>query len=160
MTALLFLCMFSVNAFAQGELKIAYVNMEKAIKSSALSKQLAGEFEKTFTKRAKEVQSLEKALIDMRQQAIKDRLSMSAQKIEELQGTLIKKDRELRFKKTILEEDAKLGQDRINRQVQSAVAKVLRELTKQEKYDLVLISGVLYSSERVDITDKVIAKLQ
>lgn len=150
----------SFNAFAQDGLKIAYVNMDKAMNSSTLAKSLMSEFEAGFAKKAKEIKSLEAELRNARQQAVKESLTMSQGKKEELQSSLLKKDRELRFKKSVFDEDAKLANGKINRKVEQAVLKVVSEITKQEKYDLVLISDVLFSSKRVDITDKVIAKLQ
>jgi len=128
--------------------------------SSSLAKKLTGAFESKFSQRAKEIKSLESSLRNTRQQAVKDSLTMSVAKREETQATILRKDRELRFKKSVLDDDAKLGNAKIVRQVEAAVLKVISDLTKQENYDLVLTSGVLYSSNKVDITDKVIAKLQ
>ena len=43
--------------------------------------------------------------------------------------------------------------------LQQLVRKVIVEIAKQEKYDLIIHEGALYAGERVDITEKVLKRL-
>lgn len=156
------LCLFcfSTTSYAQAPYKIAFVDIEKAIAGSSLLKTLTEKYEAEFVKRQNDLKALETNLLATRQQASKDRLTMSIAERETMQADLLRKERELRFQSTNLEEDFKIINSRVNRQVEQAVFAAVREIAQAEAFDLVLTTGVLISSARVDITDKVIAKLQ
>ena len=160
--ALLCFAIVAANmAFAQGNLKIAFVNTQKVLAKASMAQQLGAQLEAEIKKRTQEIKALETELNNARQQAVKERLSMSVKKQEEVETSLLKKDRELRFKKAALEEDVKLTNAKVTRKLEDSLLRAARDIAEKEGYDVILTeNNLLYISKRIDITDKVIEQLK
>ncbi|MBW2209196.1 MAG: OmpH family outer membrane protein [Deltaproteobacteria bacterium] len=52
-----------------------------------------------------------------------------------------------------------IRRNEILRKVNTEIGKAIEEYAKQNKYDLIMAQGVMYSSDKVDITAKILKKL-
>jgi outer membrane protein len=84
---------------------------------------------------------------------------MSASERQRQEGEIRALKREIRRLQDEFREDLNLRRSQELSQLQRKVTEVIQSLAKAENYDLILTDGVIYAGERVDITDKIIARL-
>jgi outer membrane protein len=151
------LCMAS-GVLAAQELKIGYVNSDRVMKESAPARAAAAKLEAEFSKRDKELGEMAARLKASAEKLEKDGPAMAESEREKRQRELVEQDRDLTRKRRELQAD--LNQRR-NDELQALVDRanrVIRQISEQEKYDLILQDAVI-AGPRVDITDKVIKAL-
>ncbi|HEX7026860.1 MAG TPA: OmpH family outer membrane protein [Gammaproteobacteria bacterium] len=147
--------------FAQtGDLKIGFVNLQELMVKAPQAAAAIKKAEKEFTARHEELRAIGTEIQALRERLVKERITMSDDARKKLEDELLRKERDFRWKQTILDEDAKLRENQISTEIRGLVFKAILEIAKQDKYDLVLTDGVLYKSPRVDLTAKVLAELE
>ena len=57
-------------------------------------------------------------------------------------------------------EDLSIRRNEELRKLEKEITKTITDIAKKEKYDLILFQGVIYASEKVDITNKVLETLK
>ena len=57
-------------------------------------------------------------------------------------------------------EDLSIRRNEELRKLEKEIAKTITDIAKKEKYDLIVFQGVIYASEKVDITNKVLESLK
>jgi outer membrane protein len=151
------LSLASAPASAQ-ELKIGYVNSDRLTRDSAPAKAAQAKLEAEFGKREKELADLTQRLKAAADKLDKDGPTLAESERTRRQRELVEQDRDLSRKRREFQED--LNQRR-NEELASIVERanrVIRQISEQEKYDLILQDAVV-AGPRVDITDKVIKAL-
>jgi outer membrane protein len=149
----------TVGAQAQ-ELKIGFVNSDRVLREATLAKAAQSRLEAEFSKRQKEGEDAASKLKAAADKLDKDAPTLSESERNRRQRELVDQDRELQRKRREFQED--LNQRR-NEELASVVEranKVVKQIYDSEKYDLILQGDVvIFASQRVDITDKVIKAL-
>ena len=149
----------TVGAQAQ-EMKIGFVNSDRVLREATLAKAAQSRLEAEFSKRQKEGEDAASKLKAAADKLDKDAPTLSESERNRRQRELVDQDRELQRKRREFQED--LNQRR-NEELASVVEranKVVRQIYDSEKYDLILQGDVvIFASQRVDITDKVIKAL-
>jgi outer membrane protein len=140
------------------ELKIGYVNSERVLREAAPAKAAQARMEADFSKR-------EKALVDQgeRLKAAADKLDKDAPTLSEAeksrrQRDLVEQERDLQRKRREFQEDLTQRRNEELASVVERANRVIKQIFDSEKYDLIL-QDVVFASNRVDITDKVIKAL-
>ena len=155
-TALL-LAACSAPAMAQ-EIKIGYVNSERVLREAAPAKAAQTKLEAEFSKREKELNDQGVKLKTSADKLEKDTPTLSQGEQARRQRELVELDRDIQRKRREFQED--LNQRR-NEELASVVERanrVIKQIFDAEKYDVIL-QEVVFASNRVDITDKVIRVL-
>ena len=67
--------------------------------------------------------------------------------------------RDLKRSQDEFRDDLNIRKNEILKQVNIEIGNVIEKLAKDEKYDLIIAQGVMFASERVDITDQILKKL-
>lgn len=151
---------FSVPALA--EVKIGFVDVRAAVTESKTGKQFRAEMDTYVKNKQASLKKEEDKLTSLKQKLEKEGLTLSdaqkqqkqkdfQEKVQALQTMAGDADRELRQK------DAEF-----NKQTMEKVRKIANDLAKSEKLNLILIvgrEGVLYAEEGMDLTAKVMEKL-
>ncbi len=151
------LATFAVSATAQ-ELKIGYVNSEKVLREAVPAKAAQAKLEAEFGKRERDLNEAALRLKTAADKLDKDSPTLAETEKVRRQRELVEQDRDLQRKRREFQED--LNQRR-NEELASVVERanrVIRQIFEAEKYDLIL-QEVVFASNRVDITDKVIRVL-
>jgi len=154
----LFLFLFFTN-FALAEIKIGFVKVDQLLKeapqASDSNKKLENEFKGRTEKLKKEIS----ALNDQEKAFQKDALILSEKdkekkqkKFQQLRIDIQRAERELR-------EDIDLRRREEINKLQNQVTKVIEKIAVDEKFDLILYTGVAYAGDKVDITKKVLSHL-
>ncbi len=159
LSASLLLALASVGAQAQ-ELKIGYVNRDRMISEATLFKAADAKLKAEAARRDKELKEL-----DVKLKAAEERLEKESPTLSDLerarrQRELVQQDREYQQKRRAFQEDIAQRQQEEVAILYDRAAKVVKQIQESEKYDLILNQdGVVFASQRIDITEKVIKAL-
>lgn len=152
-----------IPAVASADIKVGFVNMavilEKAPQADAARKEL----EQEFSTREANLTAERAAIKEMKEKLATDGEIMSTSKRESLTYKLRRREREYVRAMDDLKDDFNLRYNELRDKLQNDISKVIVDIAKNEKYDLMVregVTGVLYASERIDITEKILSKLK
>jgi len=154
-------CAVSLSGIAQAaDFKVAFVNaavlLDKAPQAEAARKKLENE----FSGREKELVAQQKKVQEMEGKLSRDAATMGDTEQRKLERDLTSRKRELKNSQDEFRDDLNIRRNEELGKLQRSVYEVIVALAKQEKYDMIVGDGVIYASEQVDITDKVLQKLK
>lgn len=158
---LISICLFFVFGvgIAQAE-KIAFVNTEKVVKKSPQSASILKALESEFKKRNDSLLNQRKKLKKLEDKLTKDQAIMSSSEAKNVQQDIRRLRRELNNSSAEFREDLNLRRSEEINKLLRKISEVVIAIGKSEKIDIVLSSGVAYASDSVDISDKVLKKLE
>ena len=155
---LIFVLITPVAALA--EVKVGFVNiasiMEKAPQAEAAAKAL----EREFSARDSALTADRDAIIELENKLKRDGEVMSESRRADLERKILRRKREFNRAKDELKEDFNIRRNEELGQLQRQVYDVIVDLAKKEKFDLMVTERVLYASDRIDITDKILKRLK
>ena len=91
---------------------------------------------------------------------MKNSAIMSATERTRLEDEIRRLRRELRRSQEEFREDLNLRRSQELSKLQRKITEVIDSLARAESYDIILTDGVVFAGERIDITNKVIDRLQ
>jgi len=141
------------------EYKVGFVNTERLFREAAPAKRAQQKLEKEFAARDAEIQKLSKQVRDLQAQLEKDGATMSETDRRNKERDLANQTRDLQRGQREFREDLNLRRNEELASVQERANKVIQQMAEAEKFDLILQDPVVYASQRIDITDKVIKAL-
>ncbi|HMA31769.1 MAG TPA: OmpH family outer membrane protein [Casimicrobiaceae bacterium] len=151
--------LLSAGAAAAAEYKIGFVNTERLFREAAPAKRAQAKIEKEFAARDAEIQKLAKQVRDMQASLDRDGPTMSDNDRRNKERDLANQSRDLQRMQREFREDLNLRRNEELASIQERANKVIQQIAESEKYDLILQDPVVYASQRIDITDKVIKAL-
>lgn len=142
-----------------GDIKIGYVNAVRVIEEAPQGIAALKKIEAEFGPRDRELVALQNKI-----RALEDELEKSGSAMKEAdrrnrEREVLTLKRELKRSTQDFREDYNQRRNEELAALQQLVRKVIVEIAKQEKYDLIIHEGALYAGERVDITEKVLKRL-
>lgn len=158
--ALVVLVGFALPGMAAAEVKIGVVNiariMEQAPQAEAASKLL----EKRFSQRDASLSEERDAIRKLEEQLQRDGDVMAANKRAELEKEVRERGREYKRSFDNFKEDVNIARNEELAKLQKQVLQAIAEIAEKEQYDLIVTENVVYASKRVDLTEKVLARLK
>lgn len=147
---------------AAQEQKIAIIDTERVLATSTVGKQALEGLTALRLQKQQEGEALEKELTDLQARLQEGRLSLSEDKLAELQRQA--EDKALAMRRFQDDANRELSQkrDEMLAEVDQKVMPVITRFGQQNGYDLIFRkfeSGLIYADDAVDITDEVIAAL-
>jgi len=139
--------------------KVGFVNTERLFREAAPAKRAQLKLEKEFAARDAEIQKLGKQVRDLQAQVEKDGATMSETERRNRERDLANLTRDLQRAQREFREDLNLRRNEELASVQERANKVIQQMAEAEKFDLILQDPVVYASQRIDITEKVIKAL-
>ena len=166
-THLLLAALFSVVALASAgaataqaaDYKIGFVNTERLFRDAAPAKRAQQKLEKEFAARDAEIQKLSKQVRDLQALLEKDGVTMADAERRNRERDLANLSRDLTRSQREFREDLNLRRNEELASVQERANKVIQQIAEAEKFDLIIQDPVVYASQKIDITDKVIKAL-
>lgn len=154
--------MFSGAALAQkSDLKIGFVNVEQVMSKAPQVEVVRKELRKEFDPRDREIRSMQEEVNKLADDLNKNELVLDETSRNKEEMELRDKRRALSRATSEFREDLNLRKNEELSKLQKLVFKAIVEIAKKESYDLVLHEpAVIYASDRIDMTDKVLKKLQ
>ncbi len=140
-------------------MKIGFVNVEQILKDAPQTAESGKKLEKEFSGRQQELERMVKQIKDHETSLEKDSLTMSETDRRNKERDLSNVKIEFQRKQREMREDVNLRKNEELGALQERINKAVTAVAEAEGYDLVVYSGVAYSSKKVDITDKVLKNL-
>lgn len=153
------LMLLVVPALAAADIKIAFVDLQKAMEMSTEGKKAKGVFQKKVEKIQGELKAKQDELT-----ALKEELERQSSVLT--QTAREEKEKSYQYKLRDYQRMVKDSQEELQREDQELSQKILKDLQvvidgfgKKEGYDLILErtqSAILFGTNKVDVTDKII----
>ena len=159
--ALLLACVSSIAVSAQAqEVKIGYVNSERVLREAEPAKRAQARLEAEFGKRQKDLNDQNAALRAQAEKLDRDAPTLSEAEKTRRQRELVELDRDLQRKQREFQEDLTQRKNEELSSVAERANRTIKAIGEAEHYSIILADQlVIYSSPRVDITQKVIDTL-
>jgi outer membrane protein len=146
-------------AATAADYKIGFVNTERLFREATPAKRAQAKIEKEFATRDAEIQKLAKQVRDLQASLDKDGPTMAEGERRNKERDLANQSRDLQRMQREFREDLNLRRNEELAGIQERANKVIQQIAADEKFDLILQDPVVYASQRIDITDKVIKAL-
>ena len=161
--ALFCLALAAVPALAQstGDVKVAVIDVERILLESERGKAALDEIEQLRTEKQQQGEAMQQEVNDLRQRLAEGRLSLSEDKLAELQKELEDKSIALRRFQDDANRELSKKRDQILQTIENSVFPVINQIGEEGGYTLIFnkfSSGLVYADEAVDITAQVIER--
>lgn len=158
---------FIVNSLwasaAVANVKIGFVDIQKAIQETSAGKSAKGQLESEFNKRKKELETKESDLQKMNEDLEKRAMVLSddvrAQKQTELQQEIMK------YRELVSRSQMEIQQKErdLTMPILEGLRDIIEEIAKKDKYTMIMErseQNVLWASSEIDLTDRVIKEFE
>ncbi len=154
-------CLLGISGIssAQAE-KIGFVDATKVVEHSPQYAAARKALETEFTRRDKDLVGKQKQLKQLEEKLVRDSAVMSTSELKRLEQDIRSRRRALNHAKDEFREDFNLRRNEEFNKLRRQVAEVVIEVGKNNNLDIILSEGVIYASERVDISKKVLERLE
>lgn len=142
------------------ELKIGVVNAGAVLEQSPQKSQALARLEKEFSTRSKSLEKKHKNLRAKQESLAKDGAILGADERKKKERDILSDQRELKRLQDEYSEDLQIRRNEELRKLEKEIAKTIVDLAKKESYDLVVYQGVIFASDRVNMTPKVLELLK
>jgi len=140
---------------------VAFVTMNRILEDSPQAAQAMRELEREFSPRDAQLVAERDELQKLRDRLEREGELMTATQRADLEREFTARSREFRRAQEIFTEDLNVRRNEELAKLQRRINDAIIELARERDIDLILTErNVLYSSERIDITDDIIAAMQ
>lgn len=154
--ALMSLC----SGTALAENKIGFVDTVKLMEAAPQAKSAQSKIESEFAPREKELVALQREIKKLEDDLTRDGAVMSESERSKLERKILAKRRDMKRTQDEFRDDLNIRRNEVLAKLQKDMYQAVVSLAKEQKFDLILSQGVVYSSDKVDITDSVLKKLK
>lgn len=148
---------FTTVAFS----KVGVVDVNKVLEKSPQAIAANKRLESEFAPRKKSIIQMRENLRKMEDRLSKDGVTMSRDKLRDLELKIRKNKRKVKRVQEDLREDVTIRRNEELRKLHAKVKKAVSAVASKEKYEVVLVSnGVFFYADSVDITKKVIGSMK
>lgn len=141
------------------ELKIGFVNAARVLEEAPQATQARENLEKEFAPRDKKLLADQKEMKKLEDKLTRDGAIMSESERVKLERDIISRKRDLKRGQEEFREDLNIRRNEAFEKLRRDVFEVVVAISKEKKFDLIVSDGVVYASDRIDITDTVIKRL-
>lgn len=146
------------NALAESY-KIGFVNATKVFEESTQYIQAKERLQSEFSRREKEILSDQKQLKQLEEKLQRDGDTMSDSEVKRLERDILARQRKLKTMQTEFREDLNLRQNEEFQKLRTQIREIIQDVGKAQGIDLIVSDGVVYYSNKIDISDLVLEKL-
>lgn len=147
------------SGMVTADTKIGFVNTEKLLREAPLSVAAQKRLEKEFSGREQELQKMAKQAREVQGQLDKEGVTMSETERKNKERELANLNREFQKQSREFREDLNLRRNEELSQIQERARKVIVEIAKTEKYNIIIEQAAVYVDPKNDITDRVMKAL-
>ncbi|MCK5480492.1 MAG: OmpH family outer membrane protein [Gammaproteobacteria bacterium] len=148
---------YSGSVFA--ELKIGFVDVVKLSESAPQIRSAQTKMDAEFGSREKEIIALQREIEAMEEALARDGAVMSDAERSKKERAILGKRREGKRAQDEFRDDINIRRNEILRKVNTEIGKAIEAYAKRNNFDLILAQGVMYNSDKVDITENVLKEL-
>ena len=159
MTCLTLLVALPSLAAAQ-ELRIGVVNPNRLLEEAPQSKVALQRLEQEFATRDAKLMKEQKSIKGLEDKISRDGAVMAAGERRKLERDIVGRKRELRRGYDELREDRTFRSNEERGKLLRFVNEAITKIGKEEKFDLILYEGIAYANPKIDLTKKILVRLQ
>lgn len=145
-------------AFA--EVKIGFVNIIQVMEQAPQAETAREELEQEFSGRDAKLTAERDAIVELERKLQTDGEIMSPEQRDELESAIARRKLDFNRDREELKEDFDIRRNEELSNLQRTVYDVIVQVAKSENYDLMVTERVLYASERINVTDEILARLR
>lgn len=142
------------------DVRVGFVNFAALLDNAPQSEAASQQIQQDFAKRDRDILAQQQELATREENLRRNAAIMSVEERTRQQGELRRLERELRRTQEEFREDLNLRRSEDLSALQKMMAEVIREMAREESYDLIITDGVIFAGENVDITDRILERLQ
>lgn len=142
------------------ELKIGFVNPARVSADAPQAQAAREKLEKEFSARQQELVRAQKEIKELEAKLNRDAAVMKEADRTRAERDILARTRELRRMQDELREDYNIRGNEELAKLQRRIIEVIHQVAKEEQFDLIVGDGVIYASEQIDITNKVVDRLK
>ncbi|MCB1870291.1 MAG: OmpH family outer membrane protein [Gammaproteobacteria bacterium] len=147
------------NAAGAEEVKIGVVDVSKLLEESPQAENLRKKLDSEFQRRSQDLLEQQKQLKKLTDKLTRDGAIMSDSEQTRMEQDIRARRRQLKSSSDEFREDLNLRRNEESQKLRRLLTEVIHQLGKDENLDLILDNAV-YASGRVNLTDKVLARLR
>ncbi|MBK6658483.1 MAG: OmpH family outer membrane protein [Proteobacteria bacterium] len=148
------------SAAQAADYKIGVVNAPRVLEAAPQAEVARVKLEKEFAARDQKLVAAQKELKGLEDRMQKDGAIMSETERGRVERDVMAKRRDLKRDTQEFQEDVNFRRNEEMAIIQQQIGEAIVALSKEQGFDMVLGTGVVFASEKVDITDQVIARLK
>lgn len=141
------------------DFQVGVVNPGRVLESIPHTQEARERIEKEFAPRAREIKSQQREMQEIEEKLRRDSAIMAQSERDRLERELLRLKRSLKRDIDELREDRTLRESQELSELQSKIVEVIQTLGKEGKFDLILVDGVIYADDSLNLTEKVISRL-
>ena len=158
--AFLVLALTLFPGVASAEMKIGFVNLVKLIEDAPQGEAATKKIEAEFSPRDNAIRKKQKKITSLESDIEKNGLVMKASERSKKEAEITKLKRSLKREAEEFREDYNVRRNEELKVLQKFVRDAINEVGKENKFDLIVAEGVLYTSDKANITELVLKKLR
>lgn len=147
------------HAQSTSPVKIGFVNIPKIMEESSQSKEAQKRLRSEFSDTRDELSQCSESLELLDKKLRNEGKEMSEDRRERMIETITRKRRECGEIQNELQGKFNKKRSEELQGLQKIISRIINEIAEEEKYELILGPPILYTSKQVDITDKVLKRL-
>ena len=141
------------------DLKVGFVDVARVLDQSPQAEAARERIQAEFAPIDQGLLRLQHELRDLEEDLLRDGDVVSGDERMKIERDILSRKRDLRRSQEEFREDLNLRRNQELQKLQRQVVLTIRAMAKSEDFDLVISDGVLFASERVDITGTVLERL-
>jgi outer membrane protein len=155
----LFLGLLFASNICFAELKIGVVNMPTVLKETPQTEKALKRLEQEFSPRKKQLDSQANEIKSLNDKLSRDSSVMSESERTSLEKKVLNKTRDLERAREETGYDFNTSRNEELGKLQRRIVEAIQSIAKEQNFDLILIDGVIFASDKIDITAQVQKKL-
>ena len=148
------------QGLSAAELKLGFVNVAKVMEAMPQARDAQERMEREFAPRDQQLLEAQRAARAKEDDLIQNGATMGALERQQAEREVRQLKRDQERMQDEFRDDLNLRRSEELSKLQRRVSEVIAALAKAQKFDLVLTNGVVFASERVDITSVVLEQLE
>ncbi|WP_295541526.1 OmpH family outer membrane protein [uncultured Thiohalocapsa sp.] len=141
------------------QLKIAVIDPNRIVEESPQYEEARQTLSTEVAEREADLLDQQESIDRLESKLERDGALMREEEAKRLQNDIRTRKRRLRYAKAELQEDFALRQSELRTKLVKQVEEVVQQIAKEQNIDLIVSEGVVYFSERIDISADVVERL-
>lgn len=159
-TVLLLILISAPMHLSAAELRIGYVNPGRVAEEAPQADAARARLETEFAPRDLAITEMQEDLRQMEDALAESRMVWDEARQQEVQRDIVVKRREIQRTQEAFRDDFNLRRNEALGALQRQILRVVEEFAEQEGFDLVVSDGVVFASNSINITDRIIERLR
>lgn len=152
---------FGLSFGAQAaDLKVGFVNIQAVMQAAPQAEQATKTLEDEFAPQQREMIADSNELKSLQEKYQKDAAVMSDSERQSMERRIRDLQRDLQRRQQQLQEDVQIRRNEVLGNLQRAALEATEAYAKENGFDLILIDGVVYASDAVNVTSQVVERIR